>query len=117
MWTGKNMVEFMRAQRNEFPQTFCEYVTLGNVAWSITGKIFLEGPEDAWISEPWKVHQAWSHEPPTAANLNSIENWHRMIRTAVLEANLTRHCINRCVTCNHASAFAKPYFMDRDSGQ
>ena len=35
-----------------------------------------------------------------------------MIRTAVLEANLTRHCINRCVTCNHASAFAKPNFMD-----
>lgn len=34
-----------------------------------------------------------------------------MIKTAVLEVNLTRHCTNRCVCCNHASAFAEKYYM------
>ena len=70
MWTGKNMVEFMRAQRNEFPQTFCEYVTLGNVAWRYhREKYFWRDQKTHGFPEPWKVHQAWSHEPPTAANL------------------------------------------------
>ncbi len=35
-----------------------------------------------------------------------------MINTRVLEVNLTRHCTNSCASCNHASAFTKPYFME-----
>lgn len=34
-----------------------------------------------------------------------------MIRTNVLEVNAAHHCTNRCASCNHASAFAKPYTM------
>lgn len=34
-----------------------------------------------------------------------------MILTKVLEANLVHHCNNRCVACNHASAFTEPYIM------
>lgn len=42
-----------------------------------------------------------------------------MIKLEVLEINATRHCVNRCANCNHASAFAEPYEMspevlDRD---
>lgn len=29
-----------------------------------------------------------------------------------LEANVCRHCNNRCVSCSHASPWAKPYFME-----
>lgn len=69
-WTGKNMVEFMRAQKNEFPQSFCEYVTLGNVAWRYhREKYFWRDQKMQGFPEPWKVHQAWSHAPPTEANM------------------------------------------------
>lgn len=34
-----------------------------------------------------------------------------MITTTVLEANIVRHCSNRCACCNHASPWAKPYTM------
>lgn len=69
-YTGKGMVEFMRAQRNEFPQSFCEYVTLGNVAWRFhRDRYSWRDQQTQGFIEPWKIHQAWSHEPPTAANL------------------------------------------------
>lgn len=29
-----------------------------------------------------------------------------------LEVNATRHCTNRCASCNHASAFVAKYFME-----
>lgn len=68
--TGKGLVEFMRAQRNEFPQSFCEFVTLGNVAWREMKDRY------HWIDQqrdgfpPQKINQAWSHQPPTQENLS-----------------------------------------------
>ena len=35
-----------------------------------------------------------------------------MIHTKVLEINAVHHCNNRCASCNHASPFAKAYYMD-----
>lgn len=68
--TGKGMVEFMRSQRNEFPQSFCEYVTLGNVAWRHhKDKYSWRNQQTEGFPEPWKIHQAWSHIPPTEENL------------------------------------------------
>lgn len=68
--TGKGMVEFMRAQRNEFPQSFCEYVTLGNVAWRhFRNRYSWRDQRKDGFPTPWKIHQAWSHEPPTPANM------------------------------------------------
>jgi cyclic pyranopterin phosphate synthase len=37
-----------------------------------------------------------------------------MIHAISLEANITRHCINHCASCSHASPFARPYFMQSD---
>ena len=69
--TGKNMVEFMRAQRNEFPQSFCEYVTLGNVAWRLfRDKYAWRDQQTQGFPEPWKVHQAWSHADPSPENMD-----------------------------------------------
>ncbi len=34
-----------------------------------------------------------------------------MISAISLEANITRHCNQRCASCSHASPFASPYFM------
>lgn len=67
--TGLGMVEFMRGQRNEFPQSFCEFVTLGNVAW--------RGMKDAyyWIDQqkdgfpPQKIYQGWSHRDPIPSEI------------------------------------------------
>ncbi len=68
--TGKGMVEFMREQRNEYPQTFCEYVTLGNVAWRFHKERYSwRDQQTQGFIEPWKIYQSWSHEPPTTANL------------------------------------------------
>lgn len=68
--TGKNMVEFMRAQRNEFPQSFCEYVTLGNVAWRrCKDRYVWRDQQIQGFLEPWKIYQAWSHQPPTESNM------------------------------------------------
>lgn len=68
--TGKNMVEFMRAQRNEFPQSFCEYVTLGNVAFrKHKAEYSWRDQRTQGFPEPWKIRQAWSHAPPNAADM------------------------------------------------
>lgn len=34
-----------------------------------------------------------------------------MIEHGTLEANVTRHCTNRCTNCSHANPFHPPYFM------
>lgn len=67
--TGKGMVEFMREQRNEYPQSFVEFVTLGNVAHRTMRDKY------HWINQqtegfpPSKLHQAWTHAPPTEADM------------------------------------------------
>lgn len=55
---------YIKNQRNEFPQTFCEFVTLGNVGMHYF-------PHDYHLMDmettPWphqKIAQFWSHSPP-----------------------------------------------------
>lgn len=67
--TGMNMVEFMRAQRNEFPQSFCEFVTLGNVAWREMKDRYHWRNQQTEGFPLSKIHQAWSHQPPTGENM------------------------------------------------
>lgn len=66
--------EFVRAQRNEFPQTFCEYQSLGSTAW----RRFRDRYH--WVRQPWigdlknqggKIYQAWSHRLPTASDIST----------------------------------------------
>lgn len=71
--TGKTVEQYMREQVNEFPQTFCEHVTLGNVA-------IHEFPDDYEFYDlaknPWpksKLHQGWSHREPTSEDKDL---WH-----------------------------------------
>jgi len=37
-----------------------------------------------------------------------------MTEHGTLEANICRHCQNRCISCSHGSPWAKPYFMEPD---
>lgn len=37
-----------------------------------------------------------------------------MISRPTLEANVVRHCLNRCANCSHASPWAEPYLMPPD---
>jgi hypothetical protein len=67
--TGKNMVEFMRAQRNEFPQSFCEYVTLGNVAWRTMRNQYHWQDQQTEGFPKSKLNQAWSHADPSPENM------------------------------------------------
>lgn len=67
--TGESVETYLRKQRNEYPQTFCEFVTLGNVAMH-------DFPAQYNLYDvgklPWphaKLHQAWSHRPPIEENL------------------------------------------------
>lgn len=62
--TGKPWDSYIMEQRNEFPQTFCEFVTLGNVAM----RYF---PSDYHLvdteTQPWphqKIVQFWGHQTP-----------------------------------------------------
>lgn len=67
--TGKTMLEYIRNGRNEFPQTFAEYPTLGEIAWTNFNSMY------HWINqetEPFpnsKIHQCWSHREPTDEDL------------------------------------------------
>ena len=38
-----------------------------------------------------------------------------MIKLEKLEVNVCHHCNNRCVSCNHLSSFAPPYYMAVDT--
>lgn len=67
--TGKGMVEFMRAQRNEFPQSFCEYVTLGNVAWRTMRDQYYWRDQRSQGFPPSKLNQSWSHADPSPENM------------------------------------------------
>jgi hypothetical protein len=67
--TGKNMIQFMREQKNEFPQSFCEYVTLGNVAWREMRNKYHWRDQQTEGFPPSKLHQSWSHADPSSENM------------------------------------------------
>lgn len=64
--------DYMRSQRNEFPQGFAEFPTLGAVAW----KYFMD--DYYWINQekdPWpnnKMCQMWSHAAPTPEQVKEL---------------------------------------------
>lgn len=61
---------WLKKQRNEFPQTFCEHVTLGNVALQFYRDLYETVQQDSDVVKPdCCFYQAWSHCPPTAENI------------------------------------------------
>jgi len=62
--TGKPVPEYIRSCRNEYPQTFCEFVTLGNVAMHLFPFLYhmVEQINDL-PAPPNYLQQFWSHGP------------------------------------------------------
>jgi hypothetical protein len=64
-----SLEDYVRQQRNEHPQTFAEFTTLGGVAWN------LENDRYHWIDTAReerperRVYQAWSRVPPRAEDI------------------------------------------------
>ena len=63
--TGKSCADYIRSCENAFPQTFCEFNTLGEVAWRYFRSDYL-WPDQALgeFPKPHKVVQWWSHQSP-----------------------------------------------------
>lgn len=60
--TGQPVPDYIRSQRNEFPQTFCEFVTLGNVAMHLFREQYhLVEQFDDHTTPPNHLQQFWSH--------------------------------------------------------
>lgn len=68
--TNSSLEEYVKKQRNEFPQTFAEYNTLGEVAWKFYNKDYFWlntnefVPEKIWERDR-KIRRMWSHRDPT----------------------------------------------------
>lgn len=62
MRTGKTVPDYIKECRNEFPQTFCEFVTLGNVAMFLFRDKYapVEQRSDV-VTPPNHLQQFWSH--------------------------------------------------------
>lgn len=68
--TKQPVDEYIKIQKNEYPQTFAEYPTLGEVAWKFFHDDYYwvdtEKREHYKFEESdRKVKQMWSHQPPT----------------------------------------------------
>jgi hypothetical protein len=62
--TGKSVDDYMQEQRNEFPQSFCEFCTLGNVVMERFRDhyVLVEQSGDTVVPSN-KLQQFWSHGP------------------------------------------------------
>ena len=69
--TGKSPSEYIRMQRNEFPQGFCEFNTLGNVALRNFKEDYHVIDLDKEPRPKDKIRQAWSHQPPTQNDMEA----------------------------------------------
>ncbi len=60
--TGQPVADYIRQCRNEFPQGFCEFVTLGNVAMQLYGNVYhrVEQLNDR-VTPDNHLQQFWSH--------------------------------------------------------
>lgn len=67
--TGGSVEDYLRKQRNEYPQTFCEFVTLGNVAIHDFPNEYQLYDVGKLPRPHSKLYQAWSHRPPIEENL------------------------------------------------
>ena len=63
--TGKSCADYIKSCENEFPQTFGEFNTLGEVAWRhFRNDYAWKNQELGEFPKPHKVVQFWSHAPP-----------------------------------------------------
>lgn len=72
--TDLPMDVYVRAQRNEYPQTVCEFCTLGAVAFNVFHDLYsihdCGSPGENYPFNTYPVFQAWSHSAPDVpANL------------------------------------------------
>lgn len=60
--TGQPVADYIRSCRNEFPQGFCEYNTLGNVAMQLfPDQYYLVEQFSDHVTPPNHLQQFWSH--------------------------------------------------------
>jgi hypothetical protein len=60
------LTEFMQGCRNEFPQTFAEFPTLGAVAYELFRELYEPfdcGAQSNPDMQEWPVQQFWGHGP------------------------------------------------------
>lgn len=63
--TGKSCADYIRSCENEYPQTFGEFNTLGEVAWRHFHSDYCwKNQEMGEFPKPHKVVQFWSHASP-----------------------------------------------------
>lgn len=63
--TGQSASDYIRSCENTFPQTFCEFNTLGEVAWRhFRDEYAWKNQELGEFPKPHKVVQFWSHGSP-----------------------------------------------------
>jgi uncharacterized protein DUF6492 len=67
--TQQPVMTYIRNQKNEYPQTFCEFVTLGNVAWRYMKDDYHWRDQQSQGFPHSKLHQNWSHCEPTDENI------------------------------------------------
>ena len=59
---GRTVEEYLKEQQNEFPQSFCEFVTLGNVAMHLFPDRYELVEQVSDLPTPDnKLQQFWSH--------------------------------------------------------
>ena len=67
--TRQPLAEYLRNGINEFPQSFCDFPVLGEIAWQQFRHLY------HWINTetdplpPYKIHQSWSHQDVTTEDL------------------------------------------------
>jgi hypothetical protein len=68
--TGRTMADYIRNGRNEFPQSFAEYPTLGEIAWTYFRPLYHWINEERTPRSDTRIRQAWSHQEPTNEDRN-----------------------------------------------
>jgi hypothetical protein len=62
---GKDCADYIRSCEESFPQTFCEFNTLGEVAWRLFRDDYRWwNQEIEGFPKPHKIVQFWSHASP-----------------------------------------------------
>lgn len=78
--TGKPLADYVRACRNEFPQGFCEYVTLGNVAMQFfRDQYYLVEQTGDHVTPDNHLQQFWSHSALDAPQNIWVQGEQKMI--------------------------------------
>lgn len=70
---GKTMAEYIQEQRNDWPQTFAEYPTLGWVAWLHFHDRYKWVEQGVDPFPPIKIRQMWSHRQLTDEDIAEMK--------------------------------------------